>query len=341
MTEIIRYPRAVELMRINADFIADQNMNGPEFQFFPMVNKDVFTLQWFQRDNYRGLQNVRGLEGEVPLISRLSDTEFQMDPGVFSEKVPVSEKEILKRKQVTSIGTVIDLEEYIMELNEQLRIREITRIRYIIWTLVGTGTISVSDVKGIVQYKAGFDLQTYDASTWSTHSSATPLVDLQGAQLLADGHSVSFGPDATCYCNLKTWNDLVNNTNASDLGGKRIGGGSTVNGEVDVNFVLRAYNLPKFVIYNEGYFDDSKTFHKFIPDGKVILVGNRPNGEPLGQYRMVRSASTPGFAPGPYTYVYDSAEHGQPTPRRLEVEKGHNGGPVIFYPSAIVIIDVS
>ena len=56
---------------------------------------------------------------------------------------------------------------------------------------------------------------------------------------------------------------------------------------------------------------------------------------------MTVNASNPGIEPGPYTYVDDSAMRGRPTPRKINVGKGHNGGPTFEYPDAVVVLDVS
>jgi hypothetical protein len=49
---------------------------------------------------------------------------------------------------------------------------------------------------------------------------------------------------------------------------------------------------------------------------------------------MTRNVNNANSAPGPYTKVIDRGE--LQVPRTIEVHDGHNGGPAIFYPSAVI-----
>jgi hypothetical protein len=98
------------------------------------------------------------------------------------------------------------------------------------------------------------------------------------------------------------------------------------------------------VIYDKGYKNDSGTFTKFIADGVVLVVGRRMDGGPIAEYRMTRNMNNPGGTPGSYEYLKDYAQGRnapKETPPRLEIHRGHNGGPVIYRPKAFVIMDVS
>jgi hypothetical protein len=53
---------------------------------------------------------------------------------------------------------------------------------------------------------------------------------------------------------------------------------------------------------------------------------------------MTRNANNPDLAPGPYMRVIDTGEI--VIPRSIEVHDGHNGGPVIYFPSAVVVMSV-
>jgi hypothetical protein len=128
-------------------------------------------------------------------------------------------------------------------------------------------------------------------------------------------------------------NYLMNNTNAADMFGKRLTN-STINSLEDVNTILGANDFPQIVPYDKGYISDAGVFTNFIPDSKAVLVGARTNGAKLGEYRMTRNANNPTVEPGPYTRVIDHGENF--IPRKIEVHDGHNGGPVIWFPGAVV-----
>lgn len=331
------YPTSARLMEIEQDLLPRLTNDDPIFQLFPIVSEDDDLLRWEQRDNYLGLQQVRGLNGQAPRVARVGAKGYIAQPGVYGEFVVIDEREITKRRRLGTFGEPIDISSLVLEGQEQLLQRRIDRMRQILWTLAATGTFSVSNASGVVMHTDTYPVQTYNATTWATIATATPLVDFRAVKLLARGHSVSFGRKARAFANAATVNNLLGNTNASDIGGKRVANGATFNSLQDYNRILLDNDLPQVEEYDEGYLDDSGAFTLFVPDGKVVVVGARGNGAPVGQYRQTRNASNPGAAPGPYMDVIESEK----PPKEVEVHDGHNGGPVIFYPSAVVIMDVS
>jgi hypothetical protein len=239
----------------------------------------------------------------------------------------------------------ISIDDLVMECQDHLLQRRLDRMRVIGWTLLATGTFSVSLPYGAnspVAHTATYTTQTHSASDWNTPSTSTPLLDFRNVQLLGRGKGVSFGAGATAYMNRTTFNLLMANTNAADLAGSYTAQmASAVRSEGNINIILQSQGLPRIVIYDEGYLaDPSGTFTLFIPNDKVIIVGQRPVGQRLGEFQVVRNASNANLAPGFYQKVVDSENTGNPVPRKIEVHDGGNYGPAIFFPSAIVIMSV-
>jgi hypothetical protein len=232
----------------------------------------------------------------------------------------------------------------VAQKNRQLVLRETARIRQIGWTLFTTGTFSISGKGSTLTHTDTFALQTSNASTWSTASSATPLADLRAVQQMGSEFGVDFGTRSLAIMNRVTANRMFANTNAADLGGRRTMGGGTVTSQDETNRINMAEDLPSIVVYDKGYKNDSGTFTKFIADNVVLVVGRRSDGGPIAEYRMTRNMNNPGGTPGSYEYVKDYAQGRnapKETPPRIEIHRGHNGGPVIYRPKAFVIMDVS
>lgn len=335
------YPSTAELMEIEQEKLPVLINNDPVFQLFPIQTKDTPVVMWEQKDSYTGLQQVRGLNGDPPRVKRLGGTRFTMEPGYYGEFTTIDEAELTVRRQYGTFNRPIGIEDLVMECQDHLLNRRIDRMRLIMWNLLTTGTFSVAGPNGSVLHTDSYAFQTHNASTWGTVTTATPLLDLRAAQLLARGRSVSFGRDSRAMMNLKTKNNLVGNTNPSDLGAPtRQSNGSTMNSLEDMNKILIANDLPPAEVYDEGYLQEGTgTFIPFIPDGVVVLVGKRISGQPIGHYQMTRNANNPQLAPGAYTRVIDHGD--ERIPRLIEVHDGHNGGPTMEFPSAVVIIDVS
>lgn len=333
------YPTSVELTTIAQDKMPRMIANRPIFDILPVRKVDTHTLRWEQKDNYVGLQQVRGLGGEPPRVKRIGSKTYQMDPGVYGEKSDIDEIELTTRRPFGQWDGQVSIEDLVMELQDQLLLRELDRIEQIGWTLLTTGTFSISGPGGVVMHTDSFTLTTYAAGVaWGTSATATPLADFRAVKLLGRGKSVNFGTGAVAYMNQTTANQLLTNTNANDLAGRRTSGLASVASMADVQTLLAGEDLPRIVVYDEGYIDESNTFQLFIPNNKVVVVGQRPAGQTVGEYRMTRNASNPGMAPGSYTKVVDNGD--EAVPRLITVHHGHNGGPVLYFPSAIVVMTV-
>lgn len=333
------FPTNIELMEVEQVKLPTLVQDDPILKLFPIVNKDSANVSWEQRDDYLGLQNIRGLNGEPPRVKRRGGKRYIYEPGVYGEFTRIDEVELTTRRPYGAFNGPVSIDDLVMEAQDQLLNRRIDRIRYIIWTLLVTGTFSISNEQGQVLHTDTYTFQTYTAAvTWATVATATPLANFRAVKLLARGKSTSFGGGATAFMNQTTFNSMISNTNAADIAGRRTSGLNTVLNLDEVNKVLQGEDLPAIVIYDDGYLDDTGTFQLFIPNNKVVVVGRRRNGAALGEYLMVRNANNPDLAAGPYMKVVDKGE--TQVPRQIDVHDGHNGGPAIYFPGAVVVMTV-
>ncbi len=339
MTTNFLYPTSAELELIEQDKLPDLVEDRVVFDLFPMREMDAATLLWEQLDNYTGLQQVRGINGAPSRVKNVGVKRYLMEPGYYGEFAEIDELELTQRRVPGAFGQPIRIDDLVMERQDLLLQRRLDRIELICWTLLTTGTFAVSAVQGGVHHTDTFPLQTFAAAvSWGTPATATPLNDFRTVQLKHRGHSVSFGPDAMAVMNQVTANKLLTNTNAADLYGRRTQGLGTYNSIKSINDLLAQDGLPQIMVYDKGYLDDSNTFQVFIPDNVVVVIGKRPGSRPVGEYRLTRNANNPDGKPGAYMKVVDTGEH--EVPRRLMVHDGHNGGPVIYFPSSLVIMSV-
>ena len=333
------YPSNAELQLIAQQLMPTLTMNDPIFNEFKIVEEDADILLWEQEDYYTGTQQIRGLNGEAGRVKQVGLTRFMADPGVYGEYMLLDERDLTRRRQFGTFGTAVDVTDLVLKRQRQLLHRRITRIQQIAWSLASTGTYSVSQNVGGQSFILATDtytLQSYTASvTWGTYATATPLADFRQVQLKQRGYSVSFGSDATIYMNQGTFNNLAKNTNASDIYGRRTAGLGTFESLDQINTLLVGDNLPKIVVYDGNYRDDTGTIQLLIPNNTAVVFGRRLMGDPIGEYRMTRNASNPGMAPGPYMGVKDNLSQ----PRQIAVHDGHNGGPVVFQPNGICIMN--
>jgi hypothetical protein len=337
MADVI-YPSNAELNEIAQDLMPRLQADRPTFAFFPIVQQDAWLLLWEQMDNFIGLQYARGLNGQPTRIRKTGAKRYSMQPGVYGEYEYIDEEELTARRQYGTFNIPVNIDDLVAIANTKLLQRELDRIESIIWTLLTTATFSVFGPTGALTHTDTFTMQTFTATTpWSDHANSTPLGDLRTLALLGLGHSVTFDNSSQLWINRKTANNVVANTNPSDLGSRRFGF-STINNINDVNQLLTLDGLPNFSVYEGAYYDDTNTLLRFIPDNTGVLIGKRPAGQVLGQYRLVRNANNDGFAAGSYSRIVDNVDDGPP--RSIAVHRGHNGGPVIFFGTAVVRVNV-
>lgn len=337
--ETLTYPTPMELREVEQNLLPTIVEDDPVFSVFPIVETANSRVRWRQKDDFTGLQQIRGLNGQPRNVRMVGYNEYEYKPGVYGEFVTLDEDELTERGAIASYDEPMPIDDMVSDAQTFLLQRRIDRIRYIIFTLLTTGTFSVPNGRGEILHYDTFNLLALTAGVpWSTVATAVPMANIRAAQQLSLGQSVSFGEGAEMWMNQVTLNNLLSNNNANDFFGKRVGGGNTVNEVGDINRILLANGLPTIVVYDRVYKDDSGTVQKFIPNGKVILIGRRTNNAKLGEYRMTRNAVNPKGEPGAYTRVIDRRE--REVPGGIDVHDGHNGGPIIWFPGAIVVLSV-
>lgn len=334
------FPTSAELRRVEQDKLPNLIAQRPIFSILPIETIDSHLLMWEQEDNYVGLQQIRGLNGQPSRVKKTGAKRFIMQPGVYGEYTTIDEMELTERRQWGTFGQPVSIDDLVMREQDRLLGRRLDRIENIGWTLLVTGTFSIAGPDGLTYQTDTFALQTSSGSAWGTPATGTPLADLRAVQLLSRGHSVNFGPEARAIMNRVTWNKMIANTNANDLGGKRSMGLASITSVGDVNRILAGEGLPQIEINDTGFLNDAGTFVPYIADNKTVIVGRRTDGGQIGAYRMTRNAQNPGLAPGAYMDVIDRGAEGsgRQVPRTIEVHDGHNGGPVIYFPSALIIL---
>lgn len=329
------WPTATELEQIEAIKLPRLTNDSPIFGLFPFQNRRTHNLEWSQKDNYGGMQQIRGLNGMPASVARVGQKSFLMKPGVYGEFTAIDEMEMTTRAAMARPNVPVSLDELVAECQDQLLTRRLNRIEWLCWQVVVNGHFVTLDHKGAILHTDQFDVQRYvSVNSIEDPETATPLQDFLNVGDMGRGMSTSFGGGATCYVNQTTATRIMSNQNPADLGGKRVGGGNTLLGLGDVNTILGGQGLPRVVVYDEGYFNELGAFVNYIPDNVGIVIGRRQSAAPLGAFRYTINVNNPGGNPAPYTRVIDHFD--KRIPRLVEVHDGFNGGPVLYFPGSIL-----
>lgn len=343
------YPHNYELKEIGPIKQARMSAGRVGLELMPIREVNAGEIRWSQRDNYRGLQQLRGLDGSPLSVTRHGAKEYSYDPGIYGEFMTISETELTKRAGSTHSNEPIQIGDLVGECQDRLIQRELDRIEMLNWAMLLEGKIGVSNPTGI-EFKAQFAIQSQAVTTaWTDAANSTPLLDMQTASLLGVGLGASFGAGAKCYINKVRAHQLVRNRNNNDLFGTRLSQATTTTMKA-INDQLAAEALPTFEVYDEGYYTDANVFTRFIPntssDGEYtiwgVIVGQRPSGDVIGEYVKTRNLNNANGAPGSYDKVKDftgnADDRNAHIPPKIEVHRGHNGGPILYFPSNIIVL---
>lgn len=336
---VFDFPTDSELVRVGQvkfQRLTDQRV---VFRWFPVRDRDFEIVEWEQRDDFGGLQQLRGYNGMPPKVGWVGGKRFRETPGVYGEQKSIDELTLARRRQFGATKVRINIDDLVVEAQDHLLLRRLDRIELTLWLLAAFGTFSVAHPNGGIQHTGTYNVQVVDASDWTDHTLGTPLLDLRAPKITGRGKNVSFGSQAVAVMNEITANHLFSNQNDNDLYGrvKNLFVNGQLGSEAQANRVLSTEGTPQILIYDEGYLDDTNTYVPFIPDNRVVIFAKLPAGEVHGEYMMVRNVNNVDMAPGPYTKVIDRTDR---VPREVEIHDGHNGGPALYWPGGIMILNV-
>lgn len=349
------FPIAAELSRIAQDLISRRRKDRLLLSLFPEQTSTTFNVQWVQKDNYYGLMHFRGLDGRSTRVNRVGENRYQYEPGVYGDNAVITERELMTRANSLDPTRTVDVTDLVQDAIDMLVSRELDRQEFNVAQLLINGTISIpvgaENGASPTVYTDSYSIQTATTATpWATTATATPIKDLQTFQQLYVGHSVDFGAGGMLIANRATINNILNNSNTADYGGRRNMYGATINDLGGANTYFQNQGLPKLVEYDAFYqpfpvagpqTTPTTQSSKFIPNNISILVGRRLDDAPVGRMKMVPNANNPGYAPGPHQFVIDTFS-GTNGPKvvggSITIERGYNGGLTIEYPSAVVSI---
>jgi len=337
LNAVYTYPENAQVREIERQRsrVIDANQIGSEL--LPMDTQDTDNVLWEVRDDVRGLTFSRSANAPFPLRTDTGANRFAIIPGMFGEMIRLDEKRITSSRRIGTFGEAIDVSAECSRLMEDLAIREAATIQYIRWSLLTSGVVNVPDQSGRAVEVGRMTLATFTPSTaWTTSATATPLADLRSLRDNNVGF-FDFGGNARLYGNSKTSSTLWANTNQNDIAGKRTLGLGQVLGLEAYNAVIAPQeSLPVLIAYDGTYLDATGTPVKFIPDGKLVLVGNHWSyGNRIGEYVVTRNANNPNGEPGVYAEIGLSTE----PPRLPWVARGHNGGPRVNYTKQVILVN--
>ena len=332
---------AIALRKVMAVKIARPPASRLGLKLLPVQDRNETQLVYERPRVNRGVQGARGVNGPTSPAKLPGYDQFRVEPGYFGDHYLINEQSLIERRTIGDWMRFDSTGEQTGKASDLLTQRYYDRVELNIFTMLLTGSLVVSAIGGQVVYQDIYPILKFTASPlFSDAANSAPLAFLRSTlATLETGVSVDFR-GGTLLMSRNTLNLILANTNAADIGGKRFEVGQTLNSVAELNDLLLANDLPTVELYDEGYFPEPEgtAFVKFLPLGKIILLGKRTDGEQIGEYTQTRAAQNPNSGPGMWLAVRDERDR---APARIIIECGHNGGPRIFYPEAVAVLTVA
>ena len=343
MATTFTYPTASTLKSIEQVFVGQQTLDDPLFGssgVFPIEKSDTEDVIWEQRENVTGTMQLRGMNGLPPRVDRVGRNQFRAPSGVYGEHETIDEQLMTRLRAMGQWGAPMDVTAQVVEIMEQLTVRQIALQRLICWQLLCLGSFQQRTVNGALVHSDSYNQRVYaSAVSWANPTTSTPLQDFRSVLLMQRGYGTTFGPRATAYMNQGTANLMLGNSNPVDLYGRRTLGLGTFNNMADVSRLWTGDGLPSLQIFDDTFQAAGNVPQLYIPTGIVVVVGRRLSGTQIGSFRETRNANNPGGSPGTYAKIMDKTE--DQVPPEIEVHRGFNGGPALYFPSSIVAMQVA
>ena len=349
---VFRFPTNVEMDAITQEYRPDPARFIGQ-TILPPVAKNTQRVEWFERHNVKGKTSVHTMDTDARTVGRRGETLKSYEPIPHKEAEIVKESEILKSRDLATLGGVISMDELVMDAFRTAMLKDSVAMEVECWSAL-QGQLSINE-NGVV-IEETFPIQEYTPQTeWDDLANATPLKDLNAVKLMFRATGAS-AQGSKLYLNEGTFHKILENQNANDLRGFNVDNFRSAAFDIDqFNKLLAARGLPMFQIYDEGWINEGGNFQLFIPNGKAILVGKRQAGESVGDYAMTPTLhrSVNGVAaPGRFAFVtvngqqsqlgqtgVSMAQLGGHSNPRFEVVHGVYGGPRLIYPRSVIKIN--
>lgn len=327
-----------------------QNMEG--LKLLPDENRETDVYMLLQPRPFVGRVNWRGINNVATPTRAPFSYEYNaclITPGYWAEFQEINERMMRLVAQPGTCNARLNLVEYERQLLFGIAIKLHQLKESLIWQVLVNGYVEERNTDGITVWSQRYKITRarFNVSACDQVNS-TPLADLACIVNSTIGSSGAvFDPEAVMYANSRTWECLLRNRNPNDIG--RMGQTACCDpiGMARLAQFFLARGLPQPRVYNGFWLDENKRPNFYIPTGKIVMIGRRPDGERIGSFFQPPTLITCGTAKldahGTYVIRQDNmCPDGMLTwqgTRLIRWLYGLEGVPVLKYPRAVIVVD--
>ena len=289
-----------------------------------------------------GLTSPHELDTPARLVKPRRLKHVTMETAYWRDASIIGEKDALRTRKLGATDENEGLADLVDRRVDKLHGRLMQRREQLTWDMFGTGIIDV-DNDGVKVYRdygipASQKLATGTelGAAWSDPVNGDPQGDV--TQVMSHFTKTSC-TQVHMYCNEVTSGWVMQNKGfKAQYSGHPIIMELNNYGAIDLLARQVGGRLKKGVVHDGSYIGDDNSFTKFIPDGRVILLGMSVAGqEPLAEF-----ASTPHTYHGGGQGIYASRiDKMNDDPPHYKIVAGIHGLPVLYRIDWVVILTVN
>lgn len=309
--------------------------------FCPIVPVYAEAIEYDVIDASLGMTRAHNVGADPKLVELPGLSRKRMGTGYWKETYRIDEAQLLYARREGTYNQRSGRDLVVLRSTQQDDRLE-SRLEWLSWQPLTIGQLAVDEngVKYTVDYNvpSGNKPTLEGTALWSALTTADPIKNITDWLLLYRGTGAR---GVTAYFNMKVAGYLAQNAKIRDL---------LKNTQyaqfMSANNVAGALKLLfpelEFVVYDEGYADETGTFYPFIPDDKFVIRGGGMVGEKLMDFAStisLHNGTLDNPQPGKFAIVEDKTANTKNP--YLDLTVGIYGIPRVFHPNWIILADVA
>ena len=276
----------------------------------------------------------------------------EFDPGYFKEYIPIKESDIIRLRLMGASPTqTMTIQQIVSECLYAGNLRTQVRKESLRWQALMTGAVIVDE--GGIYYSMNYGIPADHLAcapgtgSWTgSPTTCTTVKDILSMQQAFLGSGFEPGKVVMNWNTAKAMigtTDIRTYLNGYGIKEKLLPGNLNQYGPLllpETEWIVTNANYVTYT-YDAAGVISGRVVHKFIPDNKILFVGNGQPGEICDLVSTVSLHSPSGApTPGDFAFMIDHTRQTHLTPK-AQVCYGWYGGPRIRRPDGIFVFDCS
>lgn len=337
---MLSFPSTQELTHIVRNRVVDPT-KFKGVKFCPINDVWVESIEYDVLEASTGMTKAHLVGNDPKVITLAGQSRKRMGTGYWKETYRIKEDELLFARKAGTYNERAGRDQ-VLKRTKEMDDRLETRLEWLRWQPLVAGKLEVDEdgVKYTVDYSVPkANMPTLEGTAlWSDTNNADPLANIMSWLELYRGTGARA---VEAYFNLKVAGYLAKNKKILDLlKGTQY---AKLLGPTNIGEALKLiFPQIEFTLYDEGYVDDNKNFHPFIPDDRFIIRGEGQLGELMMDFASTISLHNGTLEkpkPGKFAVIEDkSSDNKNPY---VDITVGIYGLPRVFHPNWIISAKVA